>query len=335
MNLFTASAVFIVVLIGAGAGAEEFPAGLEIRDYAGWNQSVYLNATETPVQAVIVPAIGGRVVHFSLNGENILFENAATEGKIMGELHENLWLGGYQCDIGRGNRSLPARLDLLQGPNQFTMKDFTVHVAGTPDAAVGVAIDKDFVLAPDTGDLGVMQHLRNISSNDVSYFLCDHTLCKGGGFAFFPLNPRSRFKAGWSQLRRIDGKDIYDGGAPNALQVRVLEGVLVAEGFGDVTQIGADSAAGWIAYTRGKLLLVKYFPAAANGNYGDSGNTVELYIDQRAIDLMPLSPETKIAPGKEYLFPEKWMLIELQKEAKTWEDARKLVSKIPASPFHS
>jgi hypothetical protein len=29
------------------------------------------------------------------------------------------------------------------------------------------------------------------------------------------------------------------------------------------------------------------------------------------------------------------MLIELQKEAKTWEDARKLVSKIPASPFHS
>jgi len=326
----------VVALIGRAAEASELPAGLELRDYGGWDQSIFINATETPVQAVIVPAVGGRLVHFSLDGENILFENAAAQGKTMAASQEELWLGGYQCDIGPQGRGLPGRLQLLQGPNEWKLKgDFAIHVASQPDRDLGIVIEKDFLLAPDTGELGIMQRMRNVSDKDVSCCLRDRTICKGGGFVFFPLNNKSRFKAGWSQRRQTDGRDAYDGEHPSAFQARVLEGVLVVSAAGEVTQMGADSAAGWIAYARGKLLFVKYFPWFARGNYSDGGNTVEVYFDQRAVELSPLSPETKLAPGREYSFPEKWLLIPLPKEITSWEEARKLVRKIPASPFGS
>src|SRR5271155_1106421 len=97
--------LFVIVgLISRAAHAGELPAGLELRDYTGWDQSIFINATETPVQAVIVPAVGGRLVHFSLDGENILFENAAAQGRTMGAGQEELWLGGYQCDVGPQGR---------------------------------------------------------------------------------------------------------------------------------------------------------------------------------------------------------------------------------------
>ena len=324
----------MAIFLCRAAFAVELPAGVEFRNYTGWLESIYINATETPVQAVIVPAVGGRMVHFSLNGENILYENPATQGKTMGPGGEELWLGGYQCDVGPNGRDLPAHLQLLQGRAGWDLKgDFAAHVTSVPDVDLGIVIEKNFLLAPDTGELGIMQRMRNVSDKDVSYSLWDRTLCKGGGFAFFPLNKKSRFKAGWSQRRQDGNKIYYDGEHPNAPQVRVLDDVLVVAASGDVTQIGADSMAGWVAYARGKLLLVKYFPCFAQGHYSEGGNTVEIYFDQRAVELSPLSPETKVAPGREYNFPEKWLLIPLTKEVTTGEEARKLVRKIQPSPF--
>jgi len=328
--------LFLILCLIAGAGqtrADETPAGVELRDYTGWS-AIYLNATEIPVQAVIIPATGGRVAHFSLNGENIFYENPATAGKTMGGTEENFWLGGYQCDVGPYTRRIPAHLRLTQEGGSWSAKrDFAASANSAPDSVTGVEIDKSFVLAPDTGELGVMQTMRNISKTNVSYCLWDRTLCKGGGFVFFPLNEKSRFKAGWSQLRRANGRDFYDGNKPDSLQARVMDGVLVVQATGGVTQLGADSTAGWIAYTLGKLLFVKYFPWRDGGNYSDGGNTVEVYFDQRAVELSPLSPEVNLAPGKEYGFPEKWVLLALPKEAATWDEVRQLARKIPAPPI--
>jgi hypothetical protein len=60
---------------------------------------------------------------------------------------------------------------------------------------------------------------------------------------------------------------------------------------------------------------------------------VEVYFDRRVTELNPFSPETPLASGGSFLFPEKWVLLPLDKEAATVEEARKLVSKIPPPPF--
>jgi hypothetical protein len=83
----------------------------------------------------------------------------------------------------------------------------------------------------------------------------------------------------------------------------------------------------------GSLLFVKYFPYNRKGTYSDGGNSVEVYFDQRVAEIEPISPETKLQPGQNFSFPEKWVLIPLKKEVTTVEQARELVKRIKPSPF--
>ena len=196
------------------------------------------------------------------------------------------------------------------------------------DKNLGMAIDKQILMAPDTGELGIVQRMRNESASTKSYCLWDRTLCKGGGFAFFPLNKHSKFKSGWSVRARIENKYVYDSESPSLPQVHILDGVLVTETAGEPSKLGADSDAGWVAYVRGKLLFVKYFPYNRKGNYTDGGNFVQVYFDQRVAEIEPLSPEIKLEPGQNYSFPEQWVLIPLKREVTTVQQARELVKRI-------
>ena len=241
------------------------PAGIQLKTYLGWENSVYLSSSG--VEAVIVPAIGGRIARYSLNGENIIFENPASAGKTLSNTRSNFWVGGYQCDIGPELRGLPDHEKLWMGSYRAQpVKDYLVKTFSEPDMTVGLQMEKEILMEPGTGDLGITQRMKNVVDKETAFCLWDRTLCKGGGFAFFPLSKKSRFKAGWSIRKTIDGKFVYDGDNPRTPQVRIMKDVLIARTVGEATKVGADSDAGWIAYTRGKLLFVKYFPYFRNGD---------------------------------------------------------------------
>ena len=320
----------------ASASAESLPRtlqkGVTLQPYRGWEECLVLEASG--VHAIVAPAVGGRILHYSVGREDILYENTNSFGRTLGNSTAGFSVGGYQIDLGPELGSLPAHDALWLGLYRWQApKDFTVKVTSERDLNVGVQIEKEILIEPGTGDLGITQTMRNISDREVAYCLWDRTLCRNDGFAFFPLNKNSRFRAGWSQRRTVDGKYVYDGQAPASPNVKIVKDVLVARCRGPATKVGADSDAGWIAYVRGRLLFVKYFPYFPQGRYSDGGNSVELYFDERVAELEPLSPEIKLAPNQAYSFPEKWTLIELEKEALTFEAARALMKKIPPSPF--
>lgn len=326
----------IALLFAAPVFAQDktLPQGVEAKQYTGWEQCIFLNASEVPVQAIIIPAVGGRIINFSYDNDNILFENAASAGRTVSDNKGPFWASGYQCDVGPELGHIPPHNQLWIGPNTWKApRDYSVDLNSEVDPNLGLAIDKQIVMAPDTGELGIVQRMRNESGSTKNYCLWDRSLCKGGGFAFFPLNKHSRFKASWSQRLKIDTNYIYNGDSPSLPQVHILNGVLVTETFGDASKIGADSDAGWIAYVRGKLLFVKYFPYNRKGTYSDGGNSVEVYFDQRVAEIEPLSPQTKLEPGQNFSFPEQWVLIPLKKEVTTVQQARELVKRIKPSPF--
>ena len=322
----------VVAVFSANMEAAE----VTVEPYGGWTNSIVLRGGDCKV--VIVPAVGGRVLHYSINGENILFENPELWGDTL-LTRSNFWAGGYQCDIGPELRGIPDHKRLWQGVwSARVPRRFAAYTFSEPSMAVGLQLDKEFVIDPDTGDLGITQRMRNIVTNDVSYCLWDRTLCKGGGYAMFPLSSRSRFKHGWS-IRQ--GKKVpeyrYESDKPEDPRVRIMDGVLVAQAKAlpnaRELKVGADSDAGWIAYVRGKILFVKYFPVFANANYSDGGNSVEFYCSDRVAELEPLSPEVTLKSGENYSFPEKWTLLELEKEVTSYDQARALVKRIPRSPF--
>ena len=324
------------LVLCASAAQPVKPTDVVMETHGGWSEALAMRGGDC--KAVVVPGIGGRVMSYAVNGENLLFENPEAWGRTLATATNGFWAGGFQCDLGPELRGIPEHKALWNGPWLWRLpRPFTVQVVSDPFLALGVQMEKELVIDPDTGDLGVTQRLRNVISNDVSFCIWDRTLCKGGGFVLIPLNKHSAFKAGWSIRRGQAGGYSYEGNRPTDGRVRVIDGVLVAQARAlpeaKELKLGADSDAGWIAYVRGKTLFVKYFPVFAKANYTDGGNTVEFYCDDRVAELEPLSPEVALKPGSNYSFPEKWTLIELADEVATFEKARALVKHIPASPF--
>ena len=316
---------------GQAAGA--YPEGVEVRDYTGWSSSIFLDTGE--VVAAITPAAAGRVMRYALNYDNIIYENRDTAGRILTDPRDPWSYGGYQIDIGPELRGIPRHDELWRGQYSWHVPGpYSARVTSKPDMNTGVQLTKEFVMDPENGDLGIVQTMKNISDQDVSYCLWDRTLCLGGGFAIVPVNRRSIFKNGWAQRVGERNQDWrYDGDAEKPREVEIMRGHVIIQCQGPATKIGVDSTEGWVAYARGRLLFVKYFPYFPEGRYTDGGCSVEVYFNEQVAELEPLSPEVTLKPGEEYSFPEQWVLIELDRSVNTHRDARKILSKIPPSPF--
>jgi hypothetical protein len=282
-----------------------------------------------------VPAIGGRIVQYSLNSEGIIYEHPGAEGKTLAASKGTFFVGGAQVDIGPETRGIPEHPMLWFGPWHWASKrSFALLFNSDSDAITGVQLGRDLVINPEDGALGINSWMKNVSETNISYSIWDRTMCKPAGYVLVPLNRKSRFAAGWRIRNKVDDRFVDESKDLRSPFAKVLDHVLVAKTGGLATRIGADSDAGWIAYARGRLLFVKYFPYESGKSYGDGGSSVSVYFDQSMTEFGPLSPEATLKPGETYAFPEQWILISLKETVTTFEKARALVKKIPDSPFH-
>lgn len=300
--------------------------------YKGWTDTVLVEAPGPKASLVAVPELGGRLVSYGLGGVNLLFENPDYLGKTLENTPpRTLDQGyvGYNLDLGPETRGIPKHLALWVGKYAATVDGAALTLRSAVDPVTRMELVKRIEMDPIDGSLRVLQTMTNRGEKDASYCLWDRTLCAGGGFALIPLNPASRFPAGWCVMKNSK----YRSDDPSHPNVKVLDGVLVAKAEGPSSKLGADSDGGWIAYVREKQLFVKYFPYTPGGNYSDGGNSVELYFDPKVCELEPLSPEVTLAPGRAYEFMERWLVLPLEREVSTWEEARELVKKIPPHPF--
>ncbi len=304
--------------------------------YQGWKKSLVMEAPDADIKVVVVPEVGGRIMEFSYEGNNIMWMAPDAPGRTLTTHPKGFSSGGHQADIGPELRTpvIPNRQALFIGPYKgSTPRELTVKVESEEHKATGVQLIRELVLDPINGELGVLQTIKNISATNVSYCVWDRTLCQGGGFAFFPLPKKSKFPAKWAVRGQAEGKYFYDGINPQHENVKIIKNTLVAYCKGPQAKIGSDSDAGWLAYVKGNLLFVKYFPYSPKGRYSDGGNSVEVYWNENFAEIEPLSPEAMIAPGESYSFPEKWLLIELDSDVHTHQQAAELVKQIPVFKF--
>lgn len=330
------ASLLLAAVFSAGAADAPSVRGVTFEPYGGWREALMMRGGDCKL--VVVPPVGGRVLSWSVNGENIIYENTSVAGRTLSNSPAGFSPGGSQCDIGPELRGIPPHQDLWVGNWTGTApKDYVIRVASPADMTVGLQIEREFTMDPQTGELGLVQLMRNVINNDTTFCLWDRTLCKSGGFALLPLNKKSRFPARWSIRRGKSGSYTYDGQRPADARARVMDNVLVvqARDLPDARElkVGTDTADGWIGYVRGRVLFVKFFPVFPRENYTDGGNTLEFYCSERVAELEPLSPEIRLTAGKEYRFPEKWVLIDLGQEITTYEQARAVVKQIDKSPF--
>src|SRR5215510_340423 len=126
------------------ASAKDKSKGVRLETYNGWNDSLMLNAPGAKVKAVVVPAIGGRVAHYSLGGENIIYENPGSYGKTLTNTKTNFSVGGYQCDLGPEIRGIPDHRALWMGMYRWRPSgDYRAAVTSEADATLGVQLEKE------------------------------------------------------------------------------------------------------------------------------------------------------------------------------------------------
>jgi hypothetical protein len=319
--------------LAAAADTNTLASGVRLETFTGWTNSPVLTGGDC--RLVALPLVGGRIVQYSLNGENVLYEESGSGGKTLAGSPDGFAMGGYQCDLAPEARSLAGRKAFWLGPWRWKMpQPQALVLQSEPEPAALWQMSKEVMMDPDTGEIGLQQRVTNVSKSPAAACLWDRTQCKGGGFALIPLNRKSRLKMGWGMTRPdAAGKAHYETSQPSDPRARVLDHVLVIEAKGGPLTVGADSDQEWMAYTVGRLLLVKYHPYFPRGNYAEGGSSVAFACGDRRAELQAFSPETTLQPGESLGFPEKWALLDLERSVSSFAEARALVKRIRLSPF--
>lgn len=329
----TATVIVGSILFVTNCSGQE-SAKISLINYNGWEKSVMIEAQEAEVEAVIASVVGGRIMRYELYGDSLLYENRNAYGLTYDGKEKSFFVGGYQFDLGPEIRDTVASPLLWIGKwDVKSLKENSIILTSQADETLGVQLEKEIVVDFETGELGLIQRIINISNKEIVSSHWDRTYCKGGGFILIPLSRSSKFPAGWSLRHKIQDRYVYDGINPSSPNVKVYNRLLVAKAEGAAVKIGADTDAGWIAYILGSTMFVKYFPRERGGDYPDSGNNVFAYLDERLVEFGPVSAQKKLKPSDKYDFPEKWTLIQLKEPVGDFKKARSAAEKIPPSPF--
>ncbi len=326
----------VVLLIGSLDLISGEAKNIKSSVYNGWKDSIIIEVPDAEVEAAIVPAVGGRILRYELYGNNPLYENRNASKNTYENSGQIFFVGGYQCDLGPEIRDTPASPILWLGKwDVKSIKENSVSLISQPDKSVGIQMEKEIVVDQETGELGIVQRIINISDKDITASHWDRTYCKSGGFILIPLSRSSKLTAGWSMRHKIQDRYIYDTINPSASNVKIYNRLLVAKAEGVPIKIGADTDAGWLAYVLNTTVFVKYFPVERGGNYPDSGNNAFAYMDDGVVEFGPVSAQKNVKAGGKYDFPEKWSLIQLNEPVNDFKKAKSAAEKISPSPFLS
>src|ERR1044071_8500380 len=102
-----------VALLTAHAAEELGVRGVTRDYYSGWEGALMMRGGDCKL--VVVPGVGGRVLEWSLNGENIIFQNRAAFGRTLSNSPAGFSPGGAQCDLGPELRGIVPHPQLWNG----------------------------------------------------------------------------------------------------------------------------------------------------------------------------------------------------------------------------
>lgn len=89
------------------------------------------------------------------------------------------------------------------------------------------------------------------------------------------------------------------------------EAVVIEGSDGPKQKIGTENRAGWVAYHHGEFLFAKWAPLhEAAQPYSDRGASIQVYRDQRFIELETLGPFRTVDPGAAIGHREIWRVVE-------------------------
>lgn len=289
--------------------------------FFGYDKCIVLENESTKV--VLDPNVGGRVLYYGQDGNNILFENRSLDGKTWQEGERTFEVSGGRFDIGP-EKTTPFRKSFFNTWDA-EIKGDTVTLISPVDSLLGVQLIRNFVLEKESSKLTTVQHIKNISDSPKRYAHWSRTFAEGGGICLVPMNPESRLPQGYAMYTL--GTTVLDYNPKEEENLRLRKGVLEFLGPPSNPKFVMDSDAGWLGYiSKDNQLFVKKFDAADDKIYGDMLSTqvsIWYYKDEKC-EIEPVGPLEFIAPGKSISFTEEWWLMDYQYPADKKVDLKEI-----------
>jgi len=276
--------------------------------YSGWVDSYRLTAGLYSL--VVVPEIGGRIMEYSLDGRNVIWENREEYGRIYPITKEWHNYGGYKTwvapqdswgwppdpmlDFGKAN------VEVLQNPKGLPV----LKVIGCPSLSTGVVFTKEIVLN-ESGEVLLTQRMHDIGGKSVTYSVWDVTQVRTPCFVAFPVKSDSRFPDGISYIMAE---------SRNSRQFNVRDGLCITNYLGEVGKIGSDTDGPWMIWFKSDLAYVKLFGPMEKAQYPDGGCSAEVFTsDARLgyVEMEILGPLVQLEPGKQTELIERWRILKL------------------------
>jgi len=293
------------------AGGPKRSGSSQVITFHGHTQAIELLRGDA--RAVLGPQNGGRVLEFSVSGNDSLFLDE----------NDRNWQPGKPASSSAGRFDYGPELTVIPHPKMWS-GDWTGEITGpyaarltSPvDEAAGIQLVRDFSLVGSgkAGDeqpihLACRQTIRNISQEVREVCHWGRSFSPGGGICLIPLGDRpSRFPSKYA---------MYEDSA--IINVRNTdEKIRERDGFLEILspprkpKLGFDSTAGWLGYLMpNSTLFVKRFATFPDRVYNEAaGLTLSVwYPSGPRIELEPIGPRERLQPGESASFTEEWWLL--------------------------
>ena len=313
--------MFIASLLAICANTAFSQVNISKIDYNGWIDCYEIS--NSIVRLVVVPQIGGRIMEYSLDGENALWQNESELGKTSGPDIGRTWrnYGGYkawnapQSSWRKNNKdcyydSMPASVEILPDGHG-------VRVTNSPVDHLGFQFVREISLSDTTSRVRITERMRNISDREISWSVWDVTQVKTPCWVVFPIKEQSKFAGGYSK--------IYP---PNKMLQQVTKvGNIGILQYNNATENWAtDAMGGWMAYIKGQLAYTKHWPTRLVGvTYPDGGCDAKFYTcgtkyPDCYAEMGVMGPIVTLKPGEQTALIEDWFLTRLNQSAKDIPD---------------
>lgn len=295
--------VFVPSILGLLAALGSVQAAT-IVSFHGYPNCIELRNETT---RVVLGPEGGRVLEYSLQGENALYLEEAETGKPHEPGRPAAMTAG-RFDIGP-EKIIPPHPQLWSGTwtGEITGPR-SARLTSPREEKIGTQLVRTFSLAETGSDLSCTQSIKNIGQQPTEWCHWSRTFARGNGICLIPLTAPSRFPNGYVMYEDGDRINIR----PSDPNIRQRDGFLEIAGVPKYPKLGMDSTAGWFAYLmKNNLLFIKRFAAYPDRVYNEAaGLTVSIwYPEDRRVELEPIGPRERLMPGQTASFTEEWRLL--------------------------
>ena len=293
---------------------------IEKTPFRGW-PNCYRVSNGT-VEFIATTDVGPRIISFGfVGGANVFFVREDFAGQTGGAEWKNY--GGHR--IWHAPEDKVRTYEPDNGPIQAKVTANGLVLTMPPEALSRIQKEIEITLEPASSRVLVVHRLRNTGPWPIELAPWAISVMAPGGFAIAPMPTAfhpdrllpNRALTLWPYTDMHDDRWLW-GTDYILLRQKVVTGQ-------ERTKVGINANLGWAAYYLKPFLFIKLFTPVEGARYPDYNSSLEVFSNNRMLELETLAPLATLHPGAVVTHEERW---ELHKDVElgfSEDDVRKVV----------